>query len=238
MNEAGEVIALEVEDGQAEQLMEFKIVGLCGISEEMTGKAGPITMKMMGIVTGIPLVMSVYTGASRNFISPAVISILGLKVDFNHLMGIKLGDGHRIQTQRKCLGIKMQLGDVEINVEAYIMKLGGIDIILGVVWLETLVKVIMEWRKMSMSFMKEGREVKLCSSIVGQKNGDVGGESDSLHSIIGERLQWVDGLLWTLEGDGSSSSARVDLSRDQQRESNELLNDYPKVFREPNGCLF
>lgn len=188
----GEVIALEVEEGQGEQLMECKLVGLCGISEEATGKVGPRTTKMTGMVARIPLVVLVDTGASHNFISRKVVSVLGLKVDGNHVMGVKLGDGHRIQTQGRSPYIKMRLGEVKINVEAFIMELGGIDIILGVVWLETLGKVMMDWREMSMSFMEKGREIKLCSSSMGQKSGDAVVESDSLHSIIGGAPLWYD----------------------------------------------
>lgn len=51
------------------------------------------------------------------------------------------------------------------------MDIGGIDIILGVVWLETLGKVIMDW-KMFMNFVKNGREIKLCNSAICQRNSD------------------------------------------------------------------
>lgn len=98
VNEEGEVIAIEVEEGKEEQLMECKIIGLCGVTEEKEDKSGPNMMKMTGTIDGIPLVVLVDSGASHNFISSAVVSVLGLKVDSNHQLGIKLGDGHRIQT--------------------------------------------------------------------------------------------------------------------------------------------
>lgn len=161
--------------------MECKLVGLCGLSEETTGQAGSRTMKLTGVIAGIPLVVLVDTGASHNFISPSVVSVLGLGVDNSNFIGVKLGDGHRILTQGKCPEIKVQLGAMEIEVEAYIMELGGIDLILGVVWLETLGKVMMDWRDMSMSFIRNGKEIKLSSTTLDQKNGDSGMGSDSLH---------------------------------------------------------
>lgn len=203
--------------------MECKLIGLCGISKDNSGKVGLRTMKMTSMVSGIPLVVLVDIGDSHNFISPQVVSVLGLKVDDTHVMSVKLGDGHRIETQGRCPDIKLRLGELDILVEAFIMELGGIDVILGVVWLETLGKV-----------MEQGREIKLCSATMGQKSGDARDRFDSLHSVIGERVQLVDGLLRKLEGN-STGDERMNLTKEQHKRLNELLNKFPLDFREPNG---
>lgn len=40
------------------------------------------------------------------------------------------------------------------------MALGGIALILGVVWLETLTTITMDWKAMSMKFVHEGKPVQ------------------------------------------------------------------------------
>lgn len=45
--------------------------------------------------------------------------------------------------------------------DAFVLELGGIDLILGIMWLETLRKVVMDWKEMTMIFKRQGREIKL-----------------------------------------------------------------------------
>lgn len=142
VNEEGEVVAIEVEEDLTSDPLECKAIRLFGIfHEELSGVK---TMRLEGWVNGIPVVVLVDSGASHNFISPKVVSALGLSINESHKMGVRLGDGHRIFTKGRCSGIQLRLNDSEFSIDAYVMELRGMDIILGVVWLETLGKVIMD----------------------------------------------------------------------------------------------
>jgi hypothetical protein len=57
--------------------------------------------------------------------------------------------------------VKMQLGPIEIVVDAWVLELGGLDMVLGVSWLSTLGKVVMDWKALSMQFMHDKQLVKL-----------------------------------------------------------------------------
>jgi len=49
------------------------------------------------------LVMVLFdSGASHNFVSPQVVSILEISVKQGKPMGVRLGDGHRVATGGKC----------------------------------------------------------------------------------------------------------------------------------------
>lgn len=76
VNESGEVIAIEVEDGKDEEIMECKLVGLCGTTEAWSDYKGVKTMKLKGTIEGISLVVLVDSGVSHNFISLEVTSVL------------------------------------------------------------------------------------------------------------------------------------------------------------------
>lgn len=54
------------------------------------------------------------------------------------------------------MAIPLELDEGKVTVDAYILELGGIDLILGVGWSETLGKVIMDWKEMTMTFKREG----------------------------------------------------------------------------------
>ena len=45
--------------------------------------------------------------------------------------------------------------------DAYVLKLGSVDVVLGVAWLRTLGKVVMDWGEMTMSFLHKGSSVEL-----------------------------------------------------------------------------
>lgn len=114
------------------------------------------------------------------------------------------------------------------------MELGGVDLILGIKWLETLGKVVMDWKEMTMSFVKDGKQIKLRSSEKDQRNEDKFLEPDALRSIVGERMQVIEGLLWTMvQGEPSKILSR--LTESQQRELKELLGNHLGVFKEPKG---
>lgn len=70
-------------------------------------------MKLNGKIGEILLVVLIDSGASHNFISPEVVSGLGLGADKDYQLGVRLSDGHHILTQGRChavhgLGISYQ----------------------------------------------------------------------------------------------------------------------------------
>ncbi|PNY08330.1 retrotransposon-related protein [Trifolium pratense] len=148
VNDDGEIVGVEVdseEEKETEEL-ECKSFGVFGLE---------------GGLQGANILALIDSGATHNFISPKVVEALGLVMVPSNPLGIKLGDGPRVMTMGKCVGISMVLGDMETTLDAYILELGGVDLILGVVWLETLGKVTMDWKEMSMLFTYKGNLVKL-----------------------------------------------------------------------------
>lgn len=56
-------------------------------------------------------------------------------------------------------GMLLTIGYLGMTPDAYILKLGGVDMIFGVVWLEKLGKVTVYWKNMSMIFNYLGRHI-------------------------------------------------------------------------------
>lgn len=101
------------------------------------------------------------SGATHNFVAPQVITALNIPMDPTKRFGVRLGDGHMIVTRGKCTGLPLLVGDNDITVDAYVLDLGGVDMILGVAWLATLGKVEMDWGAMTVSFKSKGATVRL-----------------------------------------------------------------------------
>lgn len=113
-------------------------------------------------INGAPILVLVDSGVSHNFVAPQVASSLDLKVDYSKKIAVRLGDEHHVFTIGRCSKVPLQIGELTIMDDAYILDLGGVGIILGVAWLRSLGKVTMDYGEMTMSFLFQGRPMVLC----------------------------------------------------------------------------
>ncbi|GAU37038.1 hypothetical protein TSUD_207440 [Trifolium subterraneum] len=158
LNDEGEIVAVEVEEGcevEEEVDAECKILGVLGSLGEYR------TMKIGGKLEGVDVVILIDSGASHNFVSTKLASALGLSITPTVERKIRLGDGHKIASKGVCEGMVILVGEIEIAVDALVLDLGGLDVILGVSWLSTLGKVMMDWKFLTMQFTYQGKQIVL-----------------------------------------------------------------------------
>jgi hypothetical protein len=111
INEAGEIIAIEVrEDEEEEEVLDCNSMGLFGITESKTKMSNnpPTTLRLKGSLNEVSVVILIDSGVSHNFVSPHVATALGLNVEQGRSMGVKLGDGHRVTTKGRCRKMEVQ----------------------------------------------------------------------------------------------------------------------------------
>ncbi|MCH79746.1 enzymatic polyprotein [Trifolium medium] len=127
MTEEGEIVNLEdvTEESDEDVEVECKLMGVLGSMGESH------TMKVEGKIQNVDLLVLIDSGASHNFISPKVTTALGLAITPITARNIKLGDGHKVLTRGLCEGVKMKVGELEIVVDAWVLELGGMDMVLG-----------------------------------------------------------------------------------------------------------
>ena len=63
-----------------------------------------------------------------------------------------MGDGNKKNAQGCCEQMKVQLGQMTITEKFFLFDLGGVDVILGVAWLEKLGDVKVNWKSLTMQF--------------------------------------------------------------------------------------
>ncbi|MCH80746.1 enzymatic polyprotein, partial [Trifolium medium] len=185
VNDDGEIIAMdgELSDIEEELEVECKSMGVLG------SMGGQRTMKIEGKIAEVNVLVLIDSGATHNFISPQVTTALGLNITPMAEKHIKLGDGHKIVSKGVCRDVKMQLGPIQVVVDAWVLELGGLDMVLGVSWLSTLGKVVMDWKTLSMQFMQGNQVVKL----QGQGNN----HGSYLNSFLGNRhSEWSTEWWW------------------------------------------
>lgn len=142
VDEHGDIVSLLVEDTDEDGGLEYKSLGVLGVHNIESKSAK--TMRLIGSINEISLLILVDSGASPNFIAPSVVSTLNLQIDESQKLGVRLGDGHRVWTKGKCGSLSLKLGGDDFTVDAYVLELGETDFILGMTWLETLGIVSMD----------------------------------------------------------------------------------------------
>jgi hypothetical protein len=159
INEDGEIVSLEVDDSETEEELdaECKVIGVLGKMGEYN------TMKLEGKLSNVAVEVLIDSGASHSFISPELATALGLAITPTDVKRIKLGDGHRVLSEGICKGVRLNLGSNTFEIDALVLELGGLDVVLGVSWLSTLGKVVMDWKNLSMQFFYNGKMVTLQS---------------------------------------------------------------------------
>lgn len=157
MNDDGEIVAMEAEGSEEEedQEAECNLIGILGKMGEYQ------TMKIEGKLANVTVEVLIDSGASHSFISPKLTTALGLTVTPTTVRSIKLGDGHRVMSEGVCRGVRIALGTQNFVIDALVLELGGLDVVLGVSWLSTLGKVVMDWKDLSMQFWHNGEMVTL-----------------------------------------------------------------------------
>lgn len=100
------------------------------------------------------------SGTRHHFISGTLVSQLQLPVAETPLFGVKLGDGYHVQSIGQCRDVSLLIGDLSISVDCFLFPLGGVDIILGITWLETLSIMQVDWKSMEMTFRHQGKLIE------------------------------------------------------------------------------
>ncbi|MCI14853.1 hypothetical protein A2U01_0035985, partial [Trifolium medium] len=179
------------------------------------------TMKVEGKIQNVDVFVLIDSGASHNFISPKVTTALGLAITPTAARNIKLGDGHKVLTKGMCEGVKMKVGELEVVVDAFVLELGGMDMVLGVSWLSTLGKVVMDWKAMTMQFLSKNQEVKL------QGLGNKIIKQGYLNSYLEDTNRGEELGLWWAQLQSMDTAESI-----IPKDFSCILNQFPDVFRD------
>lgn len=125
------------------------------------GLTSPTTTKMRGVLRKQSVVVMLDSGATHNFISPALLTRAHLKTSTSPGLEIVLGTGVSVQSSGVCENVEVMIQGAKFTTSFIVLELGKVDVILGVQWLRTLGKCEIDWEKHEYSFWHEGKQVTL-----------------------------------------------------------------------------
>lgn len=139
-----QVINVEVEE-EAENEGELSVMSLQGLVAHQVSKFH--TIRLQGKVQGVPILLLIDSGATHNFISHKLVATMGWSVANTTPLQIKLGNGSKTRTQGECKGVLVEIGQIKVEIDALLFDLDGIDIVLGMAWLNSIGSMWVDWPK-------------------------------------------------------------------------------------------
>nr|XP_034919250.1 uncharacterized protein LOC118052388 [Populus alba] len=121
------------------------------------GNPNPKTMRVSIKLSGHNFVALIDTRSTHNFIHPRVARRVGMKV-LKQTIEVK-ADGSKLWSEGSCSDIKLMIQENQFVTRAYVLQLGGCDMVLGIQWLKGLGPILWDFSALQMEFQKEGKGV-------------------------------------------------------------------------------
>lgn len=122
-----------------------------------TGWNSSTTIRLRTSIGNHNLLALVDSGSTHNFISEKAAQRLKLKLTPTTPFSVKIANGSPLRCRRRYEEVKLQIGDANFTVALHTLPLVGLDMVLGVTWLESLGAVMCDWKAQTIQIEWEGK---------------------------------------------------------------------------------
>lgn len=144
----------EIANAPEKQMMVLSMNAFLGVDT-------PTTTKLSGHVGDLDVTIMIDSGATHNFIAPHVITSAKLSLLYGCRFQVLLGTGVVVDSLGLCRQVAFSVQDASFTTDFVSLELGGADMILGVQWLRTLGKCLVDWERHEFPFFHRGQKVTL-----------------------------------------------------------------------------
>jgi hypothetical protein len=101
------------------------------------------------------------SGSTHNFINYKVEEDLNSFVYPTPKFQVMITDGGTINCSMTCHSINLNMGDYFVDIPMISIKMGGVDVLLGVQWLQSLGTMTFNFQYLFVIFSLDGMEIEL-----------------------------------------------------------------------------
>lgn len=127
----------------------------------LTGWSTSRTMRVMSRIGHYEVVVPIDNGSTHNFVSEKVANLLKLPVVPTGPFNVKVANENPLKCQGRFEHVQVVLQGIPFSFTLYSLPLTGLDLALGVQWLEQLGTMVCNWKKMTMEFQWKNKAQKL-----------------------------------------------------------------------------
>ena len=155
----GEVVHDEEEDDdEIENQDQALVVAAISLGDTFN----PNTMRIMGKIKNVEVVVLIDTGSTHNFISSQIVQNLQLPVLADPKVAVKGVTGEALPCQGRCRGFSLELPSYQTSSEFFVISMSGVDVVLGIEWLRGFGSIVWNFKEMVMSFVEGDKTVVWC----------------------------------------------------------------------------
>lgn len=122
----------------------------------------PQTLRILATIKNTEMVVLVNSGSTHNFISEKFARSLNLTPTPVKPFAMKVVNGQPLRCITRYYSIKITMGGAHFTVTLYGLPLVGLDLVLGIEWLEKLGPTLCEWKSRTMKFLWADIPITLC----------------------------------------------------------------------------
>eukprot|EP00253_Pinus_taeda_P010303 PITA_10303 len=127
----------------------------------LAGITTPQTIKIEGKIKKKKVIVLIDSGSTHNFIHCKVAKELNCFLYPTPKCQVMVASGGTINCSRKCYNIKLSMGEYVLTSPMLSIPMGGVDVVLGVQWLQSLGTIVFNFQELFIKFSTEGKEVEL-----------------------------------------------------------------------------
>nr|TKR91215.1 hypothetical protein D5086_0000225710 [Populus alba] len=118
----------------------------------LTGWTAPKTMRVTARIGTHAIFTLIDSGSTHNFISERMANLLRLPVVSTKAFTVRVANGENLKCQEKFNAVQVDLQGSIFSLTLYSLPLTGLDLVLGIQWLELLGSVVCNWKQLTMEF--------------------------------------------------------------------------------------
>eukprot|EP00253_Pinus_taeda_P018518 PITA_18518 len=212
------------EDILQEQSLDEELVNPTISCNALVGITTPQTIKIEGQIKKKKVIVLIDSGSTQNFIHCKVAKELNCFIYPTPECQVMIANGGTINCYGKCHNIKLSMGEYLLTSPMLSIPMGGVDVVLGVQWLQSLGTIAFNFQELFIKFSMAGKEVEL-RGIAGKPGKLI--SSNSIAKLLKKEQRGVIAQLCSLDVSTLESSTSLDLQK--------VLDNHCKVFKIPKG---
>lgn len=119
----------------------------------LMGWTVPRTMHLIATMGPLEVVVLIDSGSTHNFINDCLASMLRLPVVPIETFTVRATNGERLKCQGHFDKVMVNLQGTEFYLTLFSLPLSGLDLVLGIQWLEMLGSMVCNWKQSTMEFI-------------------------------------------------------------------------------------
>nr|GEU56488.1 hypothetical protein [Tanacetum cinerariifolium] len=126
--------------------------GAISILNSLIGQGSPCSLQLWGMIGSGTVHVLIDNGSTHNFVRRDVMEKICLLVQSTKPFKVYIGSGETLLCESICSWATLNMKGLTMEVDLYVLPVKGLDVVLGIQWLQKLGKVTHDYSQQTMEF--------------------------------------------------------------------------------------